>query len=549
MQPYFEDEHASLYLGDARNLDLIPDESVDCILMSPPYWGKRSYGDETVAVWGGEKDCQHQWAFSLSARGDKSGPHGPGSTIGAKAAQDAPRRSGATYYCSLCGCWRGSLGLEPTWQLYIDHLCDCAREWWRVLKPTGNLFINMGDTFCADSHIRQSSKEAFQQYGDDTYDDCLATQRAKSGRVRRNFTSQGGIPKMKLGIPYRLRFALNDMGWLSRDDIIWFKGKEYEDGHISKVAMPESVKRRLACSYEIVLRFVKTPRMNYCVNGKTLESRDRPPKERVEGTDFEWRIHEACEGRGCDKPRCKDGKIKYSFWHGVDQWFDLDAIRTSHLAGWGDYKTLPKSQRPNELPRASGMGLNMMGRDPAGANPGDVWIIQAEPFKLKHYAVWPSELCRRVISVACPREVCPKCGKPRERITEPSPEYAKHLGRDWADYEQDQTEGRGHFQDGGYKSASLPTKRKAPALTADYHTIGWSDCGCEKDGYIPGVVLDPFCGGSGRAARMARKLGRRFIGVDLKEEYLEMSRECYLQDETEEIKQQMEAGAQQGVLL
>jgi len=29
---------------------------------------------------------------------------------------------------------------------------------------------------------------------------------------------------MKLGIPYRLRFALNDMGWVSRDDLIWYKG-------------------------------------------------------------------------------------------------------------------------------------------------------------------------------------------------------------------------------------------------------------------------------------------------------------------------------------
>jgi len=50
-------------------------------------------------------------------------------------------------------------------------------------------------------------------------------------------------------------------------------------------------------------------------------------------------------------------------------------------------------------------------------------------------------------------------------------------------------------------------------------------------------------------ARMARKLGRRFIGIDLKEDYLEMSRECYLQDEIEEIKEQMEIGARQEVLL
>jgi len=48
---------------------------------------------------------------------------------------------------------------------------------------------------------------------------------------------------------------------------------------------------------------------------------------------------------------------------------------------------------------------------------------------------------------------------------------------------------------------------------------------------------------------MARKLGRRFIGVDLKEDYLEMSRECYLQDEIKEVKEQKEIGARQEALL
>jgi hypothetical protein len=80
------------------------------------------------------------------------------------------------------------------------------------------------------------------------------------------------------------------------------------------------------------------------------------------------------------------------------------------------------------------------------------------------------------------------------------------------------------------------------------HTISYSDCGCNA-GFVPGITLDPFCGGSGRAARMARKLGRRFIGIDLKSEYLKMSKECYLQGETEEVKQQMEIGVRQESLL
>ena len=562
---YYKDKNVKLYLGNARDLSEIRTESIDLIITSPPYWGKRDYGEEVIAIWGGEPGCQHIWAdagritvgsnVNIRGAGEILNPVGIIKKVGEK---DRQQKVKAGSFCSLCGCWRGSLGLEPTWQLYIEHLCECAREWWRVLKPTGNLFINIGDTFATHTSKRSA------QFGGDLEDG--RNEPFTSSRPRQNCSE-----KMKLGIPYRLRFALNDMGWMSRDDIIWYKGKEYPDGDISKVAMPESVKRRFACSYEMVLRFVKTPKMNYYVNETTLESRDRPPKERIEGQDFEWREHARCEGNGCDSPRCKDGLIKYSFWHGVDQWFDLDAVRKPMQANsiqrfaafeknkekfdpaW--HKEAQKSQGPMAIlehtvkaraKTANERAFKPEGTlrqapepgephafHPGGSNPGDVWIIQPEPFKLPHYAVFPSKLCERMILVGCPKEVCPKCGKPRERIMQGV------RGGSSAPHDKEKYASGSEFLSG---KTTLRLEKKT-------ETIGWSDCGCERDGYVPGIVLDPFCGGSGRAARMARKLGRRFIGIDLKEDYLEMSRECYLQDEIEQVKKQMEMGARQEVLL
>ena len=61
-----------------------------------------------------------------------------------------------------------------------------------------------------------------------------------------------------------------------------------------------------------------------------------------------------------------------------------------------------------------------------------------------------------------------------------------------------------------------------PRVTYSAETIGWSDCGCGA-GFEPGVVLDPF-GGSGTVGRVARRLGRRFILIDIKPEYCEMAR-------------------------
>jgi len=47
-------------------------------------------------------------------------------------------------FCSLCGAWRGQLGLEPTFELYIKHLYD---EVFRILRPDGTCFVNLADTY------------------------------------------------------------------------------------------------------------------------------------------------------------------------------------------------------------------------------------------------------------------------------------------------------------------------------------------------------------------------------------------------------------------
>ena len=52
--------------ADARQIPL-PDESVQMVCTSPPYWGLRKYDGEQELVWGGIKDCEHVWG-SLSYR-------------------------------------------------------------------------------------------------------------------------------------------------------------------------------------------------------------------------------------------------------------------------------------------------------------------------------------------------------------------------------------------------------------------------------------------------------------------------------------------------
>lgn len=101
-------------LDALSGLSLLPDESVDCIVTSPPYWQMRDYGIGSI-VWGGNGLCVHEF--------DEKG------------------------YCSICGAWLGQLGLEPTRDNYIHHLVMIFDQCKRVLKPQGTLWVNLGDTY------------------------------------------------------------------------------------------------------------------------------------------------------------------------------------------------------------------------------------------------------------------------------------------------------------------------------------------------------------------------------------------------------------------
>ena len=477
-----------------------------------------------ITIWGGEPECSHQWTASSYYWDQRHA-----SVLAAEGKDDLGSKKDARGYqkidhCSLCGAVKCALGLEPTWQLFIEHLCECAKEWWRVLKKTGNLMVDIGDTFAGGKGASGQGSPEYQAQRQDSSLNKPADHIGGPGKTRPQ-DHRDNIPKMKLGIPHRLRFALNDIGWVSRDDIIWYKGKEYEDGTITKVAMPESVKDRMSCSYEMIFHFVKSAG---AIRGRRAQ-KSNDAQILVVPPLPSGRTFNRCE--------------RY-FW-------DLDAIRQPHQPSSIErYKGAdspldlqPRGWKPEATPiRGGGTHWYLAG---GGASPGDVWIIQPEPFALPHFAVWPSELCERVIKVACPPEVCPKCGKPRERITVVG--YESHGQSAKAQVKTIEGErSSGDLEKGMIRPQELPYGRASRIA----QTIGWSSCGCNEE-FVPGVILDPFCGGSGRAARMARKLGRKFIGVDLKEDYLKMSVDCYLYGEgrVEEELKAREEGYSQALLI
>lgn len=172
--------------GDARRLPL-PDGTVDLICTSPPYFGLRSYTD------GGE--------------------HCP-----------------------------GQIGSEVTPGEWLAALLECTREWIRVLKPDGSLFVNLGDKYSGNETGGRLEPSG------STLNNPAPMPRQQQ---RRSPYRSGMPPKSLLGLPWRYALACtDDLGLILRRDIIWAKPN----------GLPESVTDRCRTAHEYVFHLVKQPR-------------------------------------------------------------------------------------------------------------------------------------------------------------------------------------------------------------------------------------------------------------------------------------------------
>lgn len=400
--------------ADARRLPL-PDESVDLIVTSPPYFALRSYTDD--------------------------GEH-----------------------------YAGQIGSEDTPQEYIAALLDCTREWVRVLKPSGSLFVDLGDKYSQRTQTRRSSHQPgmfpgkFDEFGE------TWAERAANGAVRmphQNVVNDAGaaVPEKSLMLlPERYRIAcVDELGLIARAVLVWSKPN----------GLPESVTDRVRRSHEDWVHLTRRPR----------------------------------------------------YYSAVDE------IRTPHaevrtgLAGTfkrpnGSHDLVPgQSARQHRDDRKDESAYN-----PLGALPGSVWSIPTEPLTLPafldvdHFAAFPSEWPRRLILGWSPPGICVECGEGRRPVvdkTTPSYRSNDHTGA--ADERGVGGSSALRVRGGG------PTWNRLKAENPD--TITGYDCDCPTPDAPtrPAVVLDP-CGGAGTTAAVAQALGRTGISVDLSHDYCRVAR-------------------------
>jgi DNA modification methylase len=118
--------------------------SVHCCVTSPPYWGLRDYGLPKT-IWGGDPNHEHEWSSVIRHR-SSGGPQVPQTKWTNNDSLVVAQRDTSSDFCD-CGAWRGCLGLEPTPELYVEHLVIVFREVRRVLRDDGTLWLNLGDSY------------------------------------------------------------------------------------------------------------------------------------------------------------------------------------------------------------------------------------------------------------------------------------------------------------------------------------------------------------------------------------------------------------------
>src|SRR5437868_2659085 len=124
--------------GDARAIPL-PNNTVQCAVTSPPYFGLRAYGGDQDSIWGGRPRCDHHWRAGKKVTQSPQRDHAPSGGFANTRGMETARRGTAFKasqgsFCEECSAWKGAFGLEPTTALYVEHTIEILRELRRVLK-------------------------------------------------------------------------------------------------------------------------------------------------------------------------------------------------------------------------------------------------------------------------------------------------------------------------------------------------------------------------------------------------------------------------------
>lgn len=418
----------TLLRADARRLPL-PDESVDLLVTSPPFWQLRSYQD--------------------------GGKH-----------------------------YDGQIGSESTAAEYIDALLNCTAEWMRVLKPSGSMFIELGDKYGRGTRTTVHGGNSKQAYvHDGRPGTCVPT----------------GHDKSLLQLPQRFAIACTDqLSLVLRAEIIW----HHSNG------LPESVADRVRRAHSTVYHLTKQGRYYTAVDEIRLEHQPQSVARARRNRFTPDRSQMGVGSPNTLNPRQANnplGGLPGSVWDIPSQPLIVpDRLALDHFAAM-----------PMELPRRIILGWSPPGicivcnegRRPVVDKPGLLGGDNNPESRGK---------TRRFSTLDGGQANWNKRMEKPDTITGYAcacTPYTDHPGR-----ERDRKFNRyaNGLAEGSYESDLGSMPRTGP--WREYHLDQW-----EPPPTRPAVVVDPF-GGTGTTAIVAHLLGRTGISADLSMDYARIAK-------------------------
>lgn len=344
----------------------LKDNSVHCVVTSPPYWALRDYGEP------------------------------------------------------------GQLGLEPTPEEYIEKMVQVFREVWRVLRDDGTLWLNLGDTYAAYWGEKYGAARSFSGSRGNIGNappskpsmnfrkgkDCCpkrgksaigqprnkaSFRRDKIETISGNAQASGYLkPKDLCGIPWRVVIALQQDGWYWRSTIPWLK----------RNCMPESANDRPSTAIEYFFLLTKSPR--YFYDGEAIRKPASPnTNARMAGGVSE--NHKNINGAPGQSPHTLHQEKK-------NRKFDPGANNKSNPSFDAAMKqtTSTRARRNSDLFFETWQGL-MVDEN----NEPLAMIVNSAAFKDAHFATFPEGVVIDPVKAGTSEKgCCAACGMPYQRIVE-----------------------------------------------------------------------------------------------------------------------------------
>lgn len=485
-------------------LKTLPDNFVDCVVTSPPYWGLRDYG---TAKWeGGKKDCDHLGPVKTTQAGFNERYTGKPSL---KEDKQSKLRLPYKDVCGKCGAKRvdNQLGLEKNFEEYVSKLCDIFDEVKRVLKPTGTCWVNLGDTYSTVSG----------NMGIGTQPKYVCAVEDMPVKLKTELPD-----KCLCLIPQRFQIEMVNRGWTCRNTIIWQKPN----------CMPTSVNDRFTVDFEYVFFFVKNKKYYFEQQLEKSIWADSDKRSKVKGGVLSGGKKTSTGLYAINKVAYTEGGLrnKRTVWS-----VNTQPFKEAHFATYPPSLIEPmiKSGCPEQIcvkcsiPQIKEIvSVGYIQPDEIDENCQDSETINDKPYAIKERTGFIAK--RELPSLKEIKDYLNKWKKKKaltiEQIEGIMKSNAPHhwfsgesypVKNDWLELKKIMG-----FDDTYDNAMTNETYKPAEKLAGQYE-LKKKGCDCKVE-FKPGIVLDPFMG-SGTTGMVAMNLNRNYLGIELNPEYIKIA--------------------------